>query len=208
MRGGWVLEADVSSFFGTLDHGQLRDLSRQRVVDGVVVRLIGKWLRAGVLTEGRTVHPTTGTPQGGVVSPLLANVYLHEALDRWWIEEVLPRLRGRAVLIRYADDFVIDFAERRDAERVQQVLPRRLGRFGLTLHPDKTRLVPFERPSLRGGGPRPGTFDFLGFTFHWGDVHGELVEAYGLGLVHRQPAVTLRVHDACPRASPWSAASL
>ena len=167
MRGGWVLDADVSSFFDTLDRGQLRDLLRQRVADGVVLRLVGKWLNAGVLSEGRVQRPTTGTPQGGVLSPLLANIYLHEVLDRWWVDEVLPRLRGRAVLIRYADDFVMAFSEESDARRVHAVLPKRFGRYGLTLHPEKTRLVPFQRPRARGlEVPRPGTFGFLGFTLY------------------------------------------
>jgi group II intron reverse transcriptase/maturase len=168
MKGGWVLDADVSSFFDTLDREQLRDLLRQRVVDGVVVRLVGKWLNAGVMAEGRRLHPTTGTPQGGVISPLLANIYLHEALDRWWVNAVLPHVKGRAVLIRYADDFVMVFSEQRDALRVQRALPERLGRFGLTLHPDKTRLVHFERPGPAGEGFQPGSLDFVGFTLFWG----------------------------------------
>lgn len=168
MQGGWVLDADVSSFFDTLDHEQLRGLLRQRVVDGVVVRLIGKWLNAGVLSAGRVTHPTAGTPQGGVVSPLLANIYLHEVLDRWWIEQVLPRMKGRALLIRYADDFTMVFSEEEDARRVREVLPKRLARFGLTLHPEKTRLIDFQRPG-RAERTRPrATFDFLGFTLFWG----------------------------------------
>jgi group II intron reverse transcriptase/maturase len=168
MQGGWVLDADVSSFFDTLDKKQLRGLLRQRVVDGVVVRLIGKWLNAGVLSEGRVTHPTTGTPQGGVASPLLANIYLHEALDRWWVEDVLPRMNGRAILIRYADDFVMAFSEEGDARRVHEVLPKRLGRFGLTLHPEKTRLIPFQRPGRTQTRRPRATFDFVGFTLFWG----------------------------------------
>jgi RNA-directed DNA polymerase len=168
MKGGWVLDADVSSFFDTLDHRQLRDLLRQRVVDGVVVRLVGKWLNAGVLSEGRVTHSAQGTPQGGVISPLLANIYLHEVLDRWWVEEVLPRLRGRAFLIRYADDFVMVFSDEADARRVHEVLPKRFGRFGLTLHPEKTRLIRFHRPGPGEGVRRDATFDFLGFTLFWG----------------------------------------
>ena len=166
MGGGWVLDVDVSAFFDTIVHKQLRDLLRSRVTDGVVVRLVGKWLRAGVLEDGVVRHSEIGTPQGGVISPLLANIYLHEVLDRWWVEEVLPRLRGRAFLVRYADDFVLAFSNQEDALRVQEVLSGRFARFGLTLHPEKTRLVPFCRPG-RGGGPPPGSFDFLGFTFHW-----------------------------------------
>jgi len=166
MNGGWVLDVDISKFFDTLDHGCLRDILRQRVVDGVVVRLIGKWLNAGVLEGGVVSRSGGGTPQGGVISPLLANIYLHEALDKWWLREVVPRLMGRAFAVRYADDFVLVFSNYEDARRVQAVLPRRFGKFGLTLHPQKTRLVRFERP---GGerDDRPDTFDFLGFTHYW-----------------------------------------
>lgn len=171
MGGGWVLEVDIRSFFDELDHDHLRRFLDRRVRDGVIRRVIGKWLQAGVLEEGRLRHPVTGTPQGGVISPLLANIYLHEVVDRWFEEEVKPRLGGRAVLIRYADDLVIVFAEERDARRVEEVLPKRVARFGLRLHPEKTRLVPFQVPR---GGERvpqfdgPGAFTFLGFTHFWG----------------------------------------
>jgi hypothetical protein len=141
------------------------------VRDGVIRRVIGKWLKAGVMEAGRVWHPETGTPQGGVISPLLANLYLHEVVDRWFEEEVRSRLRGRAALVRYADDFVIVFADEHDARRVWQVLPKRLARFGLRLHPEKTRLVPFRRPRRGSGGRRdesPGSFTFLGFTHFWG----------------------------------------
>ncbi|MGH7459183.1 MAG: group II intron reverse transcriptase/maturase [Longimicrobiaceae bacterium] len=170
MGGGWVLEVDIQSFFDELDHGHLRSFLAKRVRDGVIRRAIGKWLRAGVMEAGRVLHPETGTPQGGVISPLLANLYLHEVVDRWFEEEVKPRLRGRAVLVRYADDFVIVFADEHDAHRVADVLPKRLERFGLRLHPEKTRLVPFRRPPWGSGGSRaerPGTFSFLGFTHLW-----------------------------------------
>jgi len=167
MQGGWVLDADIQGFFDAIDHGHMRELLRQRVVDGVVTRLVGKWLRAGVLEEGVVIHPESGSPQGGVISPLLANIYLHEVLDAWWVRDVLPRLRGKAFMVRYADDFVMVFEDRSDAERVHGVLPKRLGRFGLTLHPDKTRLIPFHRP--RHDDPKgPGSFDFVGFTLYWG----------------------------------------
>jgi len=168
MGGGWVLDVDVQSFFDSLDRKKLRDLLRQRVTDGVVVRLIGKWLRAGVLEGKVLTYSDLGTPQGGVISPLLANIYLHEVLDKWWAREALPRLRGDAFLVRYADDFVVVFSNQEDALRVQQTLPKRFARFGLTLHPDKTRLIRFERPSPRGDGPKPGSFNFLGFTNYWG----------------------------------------
>jgi len=168
MRGGWVLDVDIRGFFDNLDHKKLRDLLRQRVTDGVVVRLIGKWLKAGVLEGGIVTRAATGTPQGGVISPLLANIYLHEVLDSWWIKEVQPRMRGQAFLVRYADDFVIVFSEHEDALRVQSVLPQRLGRFGLEVHPEKTRLLDFRRPFATKGSVRPESFDFLGFTFYWG----------------------------------------
>jgi len=175
LRGGWVLEVDIRKFFDTLDHGHLRELLKRRVRDGVLLRLIGKWLNAGVWEAGAVTYPSTGSPQGGVISPLLANIYLHYVLDDWWFKEVKPRLKGRAFLIRYADDFVIVFEHEEDARRVMEVLPKRFGKYGLTIHPDKTRLVPFRRPQKRGGRSepepkeRPGTFDFLGFTHYWGE---------------------------------------
>ena len=107
MAGRWVLEVDIRNFFGTLDHCQLRNIVRKRVRDGVLLRLIGKWLNAGVMEDGAIEYPESGTPQGGVISPILANIYLHEVLDAWFVQQVAPRLRGRAVLVRYADDAVI-----------------------------------------------------------------------------------------------------
>ncbi len=174
MQGGWMLDVDIRKFFDTLDHACLREILQQRVRDGVLLRLIGKWLNAGVLEEGRVMHPEAGTPQGGVISPLLANIYLHEVLDTWFERDVKPRLKGRAFLVRYADDFVICFSEEDDARRVLDVLPKRFGKYGLTLHPEKTRLVSFHRPRPSSwrkrddDPPRPGTFDLLGFTHYWG----------------------------------------
>jgi RNA-directed DNA polymerase len=170
MGGGWVLEVDIKKFFDTVDHKHLQTILRRRIRDGVLLRLIGKWLNAGVM-EGNTIrYPEEGTPQGGVISPLLANIYLHEVLDDWFAREVRPRLRGGATLIRYADDFVIIFAQRDDALRVFSVLPKRFGKYGLTLHPDKTRLVRFRRPDLAAvkGEEGPETFNLLGFTHYWG----------------------------------------
>jgi RNA-directed DNA polymerase len=173
MGGGWVVEVDIRKFFDTLGHAHLRALLQRRVRDGVLLRLIGKWLSAGILERGELTPPEAGTPQGGVVSPLLANVYLHYVLDVWFEQEVKPRLKGRAFLVRYADDFVMGFACEGDARRVLGVLPKRFGKYGLTLHPEKTRLVRFSRPG-RGPtqaqapkGPAPGSFDFLGFTHFW-----------------------------------------
>jgi group II intron reverse transcriptase/maturase len=165
--GGWVLEVDIRKFFDTLDHACLREIVGRRVRDGVLLRVIGKWLNAGVLERGTVTLPDAGTPQGGVISPLLANVYLHEVLDEWFHRDVLPRLKGRARLVRYADDFVVVFSSEVDARRVFDVLPKRFGKHGLALHPDKTRLFDFRRRD-RGNPAGPGTFDFLGFTHHWG----------------------------------------
>jgi group II intron reverse transcriptase/maturase len=173
MDGGWVLEVDIRKFFDTLDHERLREVLHRRVRDGVLLRLIGKWLNAGVLEEGELSFPESGTPQGGVISPLLANIFLHEVLDAWFERDVKPRLKGRAFLVRYADDAAMVFAEEGDARRVLEVLPKRFGKYGLTLHPEKTRLVEFNRPNRRppgngDGTGRPGSFDLLGFTHHWG----------------------------------------
>jgi RNA-directed DNA polymerase len=170
----WIVEVDIRKYFDTLDRAHLRELLKRRVQDGVLLRLIGKWLNAGVLEDGNLTFPEAGTPQGGVISPLLANVYLHYVLDVWFEREVKPRLRGRAFLVRYADDFVMGFACEEDARQVLDVLPKRFGRYGLTLHPDKTRLVPFCRPNQQprrgtsAGDSEPGSFDLLGFTHYWG----------------------------------------
>jgi group II intron reverse transcriptase/maturase len=172
MVGGWVLEVDIQSFFDELDHAHLRAFLRKRVRDGVLLRLIGKWLKAGVLEDGTIRSQSMGTPQGGVISPLLANIYLHEVFDRWFEDEVRPRLQSFAFVIRYADDIMIAFKSEEDARKVKRVLPKRFGRFGLRLHPNKTRLVDFLHPRSsfrRGDGDgEPGSFDLLGFTFYWG----------------------------------------
>jgi group II intron reverse transcriptase/maturase len=170
--GGWIVDVDIRKFFDTIDHGHLRDFLKRRVRDGVLLRLIGKWLNAGVLEDGCVTHPETGSPQGGVVSPLLSNLFLHSVLDKWFAQEVQPRLQGKSFLIRYADDFVLGFSQEADARRVLAVLPKRFAKYGLTIHPEKTRLVPFERPDrvpVAAGPERktPGTFDLLGFTHFW-----------------------------------------
>jgi RNA-directed DNA polymerase len=163
----WVLEADIQSFFDNVDRTALREMLQERVADGSLLRLVGKCLHVGVLDGEEFSTPDTGTAQGSILSPLLGNIYLHYVLDLWFTQEVQPRLRGQACLIRYADDFVICFEHREDAERVHEVLPRRMQRYGLTLHPDKTRLVPFQRPELgQQDGKGPATFDFLGFTLY------------------------------------------
>jgi group II intron reverse transcriptase/maturase len=164
----WILEADIVSFFDSLDRKKLMEMLEVRVADGSLLRLIGKCLHVGVLDGVELSTSESGTAQGSVLSPLLGNVYLHYALDLWFEQEVRPRMRGRATLIRYCDDFVIGFELEADARRMMDVLPKRLGRFGLDLHPDKTRLLPFRRPpSGQQSGKGPATFDFLGFTFYW-----------------------------------------
>ena len=154
--------------FDTVEHVHLRDILRQRIGDGVLLRLIGKWLNAGVVEGLALSYPDEGTPQGGVISPLLANIYLHTVLDEWFVRDVRPALTRRAEMVRYADDFVVLFETKQDAERFLAALPKRFGKYGLTLHPDKTRMVPFQRPDrVDHDEDGPGTFDFLGFTHHW-----------------------------------------
>jgi group II intron reverse transcriptase/maturase len=171
MGGGWIIEIDIRKYFDTIAHDRLREVIRQRVIDGVLLRLIGKWLNAGVLEDGQLSRPSLGTPQGGVISPLLANIFLHTVLDEWFEYEAKLRLDGQAWLFRYADDALLVFANEKDARRVYEALPKRFVEYGLTFHPDKTRLIEFRRPD-RGSndddpkGPR--TFDLLGFTHFWG----------------------------------------
>jgi len=199
MGGGWVYEADIEAFFDSVDRARLQEIVRQRVRDGVLLRLIGKWLRAGVSEQGRVYCPETGTPQGGVISPLLANIFLHEVLDVWFEHEVKPRLRAEAHLVRYADDFVIVFASQEDAERVQEVLPKRFGRYGLRLHAEKTRLLRFKRPPNgpdTSGDGEPGSFDLLGFTHFWGRSRK------GNWVVKRRTAKS-RFRRAISRFSAW-----
>lgn len=167
----WVLDVDIRAYFDTIEHGRLRELLASRVVDGVVRRMIDKWLKAGVLEEGQLRRSSAGTPQGGVISPLLANVYLHHVLDVWFERDVVPRMKRQCGLVRYADDFVMVFEDFLDCIRVQRVLGKRLARFGLRLHPDKTRMVDF-RFKLPNGERHPKTdattFTFLGFLHVWG----------------------------------------
>jgi RNA-directed DNA polymerase len=164
----WIFEADIVSFFDSLDRTERKKMLEVRVADGSLMRLIGKCLHVGVLDGEELSEPELGTTQGSVRSPLLGNVYLHYVLDLWCETEVTPRLQGKATLIRSCDDFIIGFEREDDARRVIAVLGKRLGRFGLALHPDKTRLLPFWRPpKTQQSGKGPATFDFLGFTFYW-----------------------------------------
>jgi group II intron reverse transcriptase/maturase len=204
--GGWVLDVDVQSFFDDLDHAVCRELLGHRVRDGVITRMIGKWLNAGVLEGGVVKRVEKGTPQGGVISPLLANIYLHYVLDEWWVVDVLPRLRGRAFLIRYADDFVMVFANGEDAQRVQAVLGQRFAKYGLTLNQDKTRLLRFEPPSGKRTGeptegpPRRATFDFLGFTHYWGKSRKGSMIVMRKTMSSRLTRAIRKVYEWCRRA--------
>jgi RNA-directed DNA polymerase len=164
-RYHFVVEADIKGFFDNIQHDWLIRMLQERLEDGALLRLIRKWLKAGVLeTDGQVMHPATGTPQGGVISPILADVYLHYALDLWFQKVVKPRCRGEACLIRYADDYVAAFQYQADAEHFYRELGPRLGKFGLEVAPDKTRVILFSSQQARGHT----SFDFLGFEFRWG----------------------------------------
>jgi len=165
-EANWILEADLQSFFDSIPRKMLMEKLRDRVVDGSLLRLIGKCLRAGILDGAEFSELKRGAVQGSALSPLLGNVCLHVVLDEWFDNEVRPRLKGKALLVRFADDFVITFEREDDAKRVLGALNRRFERFGLTLHPEKTRLLPHGRPwKTDDKGPPP--FDFLGFTHYW-----------------------------------------
>jgi len=170
MGGGVVIEVDIKSYFDTVEHQHIRNFLDKRVRDGVIRRAIDKWLKAGVFEEGSVHRADEGSPQGGVISPLLSNIYLHEVLDTWFAREVVPRLRAKAFMIRYADDAVIVLGSEDDARRVMDVLDKRFAQYGLTLHPEKTRMVNFRRPggTLPAGPSSTGSFDMLGFTWFWG----------------------------------------
>jgi len=167
----YIVEADIRGFFDAIDHRQLMEMLKKKIDDKPFLGLIGKWLKAGVLEEGRVIDPITGTPQGGIVSPILANIYLHYVLDEWF-EEVVKAHCGQAYYCRYADDFICAFQSQRDAKRFYEVLGKRLGKFGLTLAEEKTRIIRFSRLYRED----KAMFEFLGFEFRWrmsraGKVH-------------------------------------
>ena len=208
-----ILDVDIKAFFDTIPHSKLREVVGHRVRDGVVLRVIGKWLKAGVMEDGEISYSEDGTPQGGVISPILANLYLHEVLDEWFLSMVKPRLKGRAFMVRYADDFIMGFEKAEDARGVYTVLPKRLAKYGLSPHPEKTRLVDFARP-VQGtkrpsqptkepttgrdntSGESPGTFDFLGFTHYWGKSR------WGRNVIKRKTAKD-RLKRAIGKISLW-----
>jgi group II intron reverse transcriptase/maturase len=160
----YIIDADMKNYFGSINHQCLREFLDLRINDGVVRKMLNKWLKAGILEAGNIEYPTEGTPQGGSISPLLSNLYLHYALDEWFIKQVQPLLKGKSFIIRFADDFLLGFTHKEDANRVMEVLPNRLGKYGLTLHPDKTKLITLEQRDK----DKPSTFDFLGFTHFMG----------------------------------------
>jgi group II intron reverse transcriptase/maturase len=166
MNGCYVIDMDISKYFDTIDHGLLRGMLSRRVSDGVITRVIGKWLNAGVVDGGNRIYPEKGTPQGGVISPLLSNLFLHEVLDDWFVKVVKPLMRGKASMVRYADDAVIMCELKEDAERILKVLGLRFEKYGLKIHPEKTKLLDFTKPR---DGERKGnsSFAFLGFTHYW-----------------------------------------
>ena len=167
----WIIDADIQKFFDTIKWTQLRAILQKRVNDGSILRLIGMWMHVGVMEEGQVVRSEDGTPQGAPISPILANIFLQVVLDEWFQSEVKPRMKGKCFIVRYADDFVMGFTLRSDAERVFPVLPKRFERFGLRIHPEKTRLVQFSRPYWRKG-KGTGSFAFLGFTHYWAKTLG------------------------------------
>lgn len=165
-NGNYIVEADIVSFFDSIDRKVLMGMLRDRIADESLMRLVGKCLHVGVLDGEEYLEPDDGTAQGSSLSPLLGNIYLHHVLDVWFHRDVQPRLYGRSALVRYADDFVLCFQRQEDAERVWKILGERFAKFGLTLHPKKTRCFSFRRPR-DGADQRGTTFDFLGFTTYW-----------------------------------------
>lgn len=163
-----VIDCDISAFFDNLAHDQLLTMLRKRIKDGRLLEMIEKWLQAGILDGKAMVFPEKGSPQGSVISPLLANVYLHEVLDTWFQHVVQPHCRGKVVLYRYADDFVIGCELIEDARRITEVLPKRFAKYGLEINTEKTRLVRFGRPQRAADALQSGTFSFLGFVHYWG----------------------------------------
>jgi RNA-directed DNA polymerase len=179
----WIVDADVAKFFDSLDWNLLLKIIKRRVNDGALIRLIGTWLNAGVMEGTSLIHPEKGTPQGGVISPVLSNIFLHHVLDRWYVRDVKPRLKGESFLIRWADDFLIGCAREDDARRVLAALPKRFHLFKLAIHPEKTALIRFRKPSsAKKTDKENGTFDFLGFTHFWAKAR------QGFWVIKRQTA--------------------
>jgi group II intron reverse transcriptase/maturase len=214
-RVRWVLDADLRDFFGSLEHDQLNRFVEHRIGDKRVVRLIQQWLGAGVLEDGAWTRSETGTPQGGSISPLAANVYMHYVFDLWVQRWRRTAAWGEVIIVRYLDDFIVGFEYRRDAERFLEALRERLGQVGLRLHPDKTRLLEFGRYAAQNrqerGEGKPETFQFLGFVHSCGRT------GKGEFMVHRHTApdrlraklkevkgeLKRRRHDPVPEVGKW-----
>ena len=162
----YIIDADLQNYFGSIDHQCLREFLDLRIKDGVIRKMIDKWLKAGILENGQVMYPTEGAPQGASISPLISNLFLHYVVDEWFKEQAQPRLKGESFIIRFADDILFGFTNNEDAIRVMEVLPKRLGKFGLTLHPEKTRLIDLGEEGQKGQSKQ--TFDF--FRFH--PLHG------------------------------------
>jgi RNA-directed DNA polymerase len=162
----YIIDADLQNYFGSIDHQCLREFLDHRIKDGVIRKMIAKWLKAGIMENGQVSYPEEGSPQGASVSPLISNIFLHYVLDEWFTAQIQPMLKGESFIIRYADDYLLGFTSREDALRVMEVLPKRMAKYGLTLHPEKTRLIDLSEPGQRGEEKQ--TFDFLGFTHYMG----------------------------------------
>jgi len=191
----YIIDADMQNYFGCINHQCLRAFLDLRIKDGVIRKMIDKWLKAGVLDNGQLVYPTEGTPQGGTISPLISNVYLHYVLDEWFSKQIQPLLKGDSFLIRFADDFLLGFTNKEDAMRVMQVLPKRLGRYGLTLHPEKTKLICLDEEKGQPAQDKK-TFDFLGFTHYMG------MSRKGKRILKRKTS-SKKLNAALKRMSEW-----
>ena len=203
----WVVDIDISKYFDSILHSDLRAFLDRRVTDGVIRRMIDKWLKAGAVEDGLLRRTTEGSPQGGVISPCISNVFLHHVLDEWFEHEVRSRLQGDCTLVRFADDAVMAFDNIVDAQRVLAVLGKRLARFGLTLHPDKTRIVDF-RPQRSEGSRHPATdgttFDFLGLTHVWGRSRNGKNMVRQVTAKSRFARAVAAVSDWCRKHRHWS----
>jgi group II intron reverse transcriptase/maturase len=191
----WIVDADITGFFDNLDHNRLREIIQLRVNDGSILRLIGKWLNAGVLEEETLFFPEKGTPQGGVISPLLANIYLHHVLDEWFVKQIQPNLKGKSFLVRFADDFVIGCELEEEAKWIMDVLKQRFAQFGLSMHPTKTALLYFGKPTHNPIW-KSASLDFLGFTHYWAKSRR------GFWVIKRKTAKK-RIRRTCRRIWLW-----
>ncbi len=199
-KANYVLDADISDYFGSIVRSQLMEMLQKRIKDKHLLALIGKWLNVGVIEDGRLLMSENGTYQGSIISPVLANIYLHEVLDLWFEKEVKPRMRGEAKLYRYADDLIATFQFKEDADRFMEVLVKRFEKFGLKLHPKKTKLIEFGRAAWAKGkrtGIKPGTFNFLGLTHYCGTTRKGKFSVQVKTMAKRLARSLTRVTDLC-----------